>query len=90
MAQTKLKPVVLDIINDSDLEAIKKLSHPRDVAENPIAREITQSDTERISEFHREKVHSRCLSLCLPPLNYFIWVCGVPLRGIGGTLCNIS
>jgi hypothetical protein len=31
MAQTKLKTIVLDIITDSDLEAIKNLLHPREV-----------------------------------------------------------
>ncbi|MGB9591021.1 MAG: DUF1670 domain-containing protein [Candidatus Kryptoniota bacterium] len=31
IAQTKLKPVILDIISDSDIDAVKNLSHPREV-----------------------------------------------------------
>jgi uncharacterized protein DUF1670 len=43
MAQTKLKPVVLDIITDSDLAAIKNLSHTREVRLSKVERWSNQA-----------------------------------------------
>ena len=43
IAQTKLKPVVLDIISDSDLDAIKNLSHPREVRLTKVERWTNQA-----------------------------------------------
>jgi len=43
MAQTKLKPVVLDIISNSDIEAIKNMSHHREIRMNRAERWTNQA-----------------------------------------------
>lgn len=43
MAQTKLKPVVLDIISDSDIEAVKNLSQHREIRMTRVERWTSQT-----------------------------------------------
>ena len=43
MAQTKLKPVVLDIISDSDIEAVKDLSQHREIRMTRVERWTSQA-----------------------------------------------